>query len=136
MEIPTHTGRAHLWMRTLGSPVLWVANAFLALLLWGDGIINTFPETYEYSRYLAPITDLHWHWKVIVILVVNIILFVELSFRTVGKRERQRDDYGDRSVTAPAERAVSPFPAVNIRIGCETHSGRLPRWPTPGREGR
>jgi hypothetical protein len=93
MEKPTHTGRVYLWMRTLASPILWGANAFLALLLWGDGIINTFPETYEYSRYLAPITDLHWHWKVIITLVLNIILFVELSFRAVGKGERQRDEY-------------------------------------------
>jgi hypothetical protein len=30
---------------------------------------------------------------VIITLVVNIILFVELSFRAVGKRERQRDEY-------------------------------------------
>ena len=34
-----------------------------------------------------------WHWKVIITLAVNVVLFVEVSFRAVRKRERQRDEY-------------------------------------------
>lgn len=93
MEMPPYTTRGYLWMQTLGSPVVWGANAVLALLLWGDVIVKTFPDTEDYFRYLAPLTDLPWHWKVIITLVVNVVLFVEVAFRAVRKRERQRDEY-------------------------------------------
>lgn len=93
MEMPPYTTRGYLWMRTLGSLIVWGTNAVLALLLWGDVIANTFPDTENYFRYLALLTDLPWQWKVIITLVVNAVLFVEVSFRAVRKRERQRDEY-------------------------------------------
>ncbi len=93
MEMPPYTTRGYLWMQTLGSPVVWAANAVLALLLWGNAIAETLPATQEYFRYLAPVTDLPWHWKVIITLAVNLVLFVEVAFRAVRKRERQRDAY-------------------------------------------
>lgn len=80
-------------MQTLGSPVVWAANAVLALLLWGDVIGSRVPETLDYFRYLAPLTDLPWHWKVIITLAMNAVLLVEVAFRAVRKRERQRDEY-------------------------------------------
>ena len=91
--MPPSTTRGYLWMQTLGSPVVWGANALLALILWGDVIARTFPDTADYFRYLAQLTDLPWHWKVIITLIVNAVLFVEVSFRAVRKRERQRDEY-------------------------------------------
>lgn len=93
MEMPPHTTRGYLWLQTLGSPVVWAANAVLALLLWGDVIGTTLPDTQPYFLYLAPLTDLPWHWKVIITLAVNVVLFVEVAFRAVRKRERQRDEY-------------------------------------------
>jgi hypothetical protein len=93
MEVPPSTTRAYLWMQTLGSPFVWAVNALLAVLLWGDLIASRFPETDEYFRYLAQVTDLPWHWKVIITLAVNVVLFVEVSFRAVRKREGQRDEY-------------------------------------------
>jgi hypothetical protein len=93
MEMPPSTTRGYFWMQTLGSPAVWAANAVLALLLWGNGIVETLPATQDYFRYLSPLTDLPWHWKVIITLAVNIVLFVEVAFRAVRKRERQRDEY-------------------------------------------
>jgi hypothetical protein len=72
---------------------MWGANAVLALLLWGDVMAKTFPDTEDYFRYLTLLTDLPWHWKVIITLVVNVVLSVEVSFLAVRKRERQRDEY-------------------------------------------
>ncbi len=72
---------------------MWAANAVLALLLWGDLVSTWIPETQEYFRYLAPLTDLPWHWKVIITLAVNVVLFLEVAFRAVRKRELQRDEY-------------------------------------------
>jgi hypothetical protein len=93
MEMPPNTTRGYLWMQTLGSPVVWAVNAVLAVLLWGDVAADKLPDTQQYFRYLAPVTDLPWHWKVIIALAVNVILFVEVAFRAVRKRERQRDEY-------------------------------------------
>jgi hypothetical protein len=93
MEMPPNTTRAYLWVQTLGSPLVWAANAVLAVILWGDVIAEKLPDTQNYFRYLAPATDLPWHWKVIITLAVNAVLFVEVAFRAVRKRERQRDEY-------------------------------------------
>lgn len=93
VQVPPHTTRGHLWMQTLGSPILWLMNAVLALILWADQLFNRFPSIDDYVRYLTFVTDLPWHWKVIITLVVNLFLFVEISFRTVRKGERERDEY-------------------------------------------
>jgi hypothetical protein len=93
MEMPPNATRSYFWMQILGSPIIWGMNAVLALLLWGDVIAKTFPVTDDYFRYLAPLTALSWQWKVIITLVVNIVLLLEVSLRTVHKGERQRDEY-------------------------------------------
>lgn len=93
MEIPPRTTRAYLWLQILGSPILWSLNTVLALLLWGDLIAEKFPVTAEYFGYLNSITELPWQWKLLITLLVNIFLLVEVSFRVVQKRERQRDEY-------------------------------------------
>lgn len=93
MEMPPYSTRGYLWMGILASPIVWGANAVLALPLWGEAVAKTFPDSENYFRYLALLTDLPWYWKVIITLVVNVVLFLEVSFRVVRKRERQRDEY-------------------------------------------
>src|SRR5215470_10845277 len=91
METPPNITRGYLWMEILANPILWGMNALLALLLWGDFIASKFPATDDYFRYLAPLTALPWQWRASITIVVNIVLFLELSFRAVGNRERQRN---------------------------------------------
>ena len=93
METPPPATRGSLWMQILGSPLIWGVNAVLGLVLWGDVIANYYPATDDYFHYLAPVSSLPWQWKATITLVVNLALFLELSFRAVRNRERQRDQY-------------------------------------------
>jgi hypothetical protein len=93
METPPHATRGSRWMQILFSPLIWAVNAVLGLVLWGDVIANYYPATDDYFHYLAPVTSLPWQWKAAITLVVNLVLFLEVSFRAVRNRERQSDQY-------------------------------------------
>jgi hypothetical protein len=93
MEIPVRTSRRSVWGATLGSPITWVVNAAIALLVWNDSITRIFPETENFFSYLAFLTDLPLHWKIIVLLGANVLLVVEGAAGAIRKRERQRDEY-------------------------------------------
>ena len=95
----------------------------------GDVIANTFPDTENYFRYLALLTDLPWQWKVIITLVVNAVLFVEVSFRAVRKRERQRDEYRMKlqQIEQARPRIVPNEPDAEYAITPTSPTGRATR---------
>jgi len=61
--------------------------------VWNDSITRIFPETENFFNYLAFLTDLPLHWKIIILLGANILLVVEGAAGAIRKRERQRDEY-------------------------------------------
>jgi len=93
MEISIPNGRRSVWGATLGSTITWVVNAVIALLLWSDSITKIFPETENFFRYLASLTDLPLPWKIIILLGANVLLVVEGAAGAIRKREMQRDEY-------------------------------------------
>jgi len=93
MEIPLHSGRGSVWGATLGSPITWVVNAVIALLAWGDSITRIFPEAENLLSHFTFLSDLPWHWKVIILLGANTFLVVEGAAGVIRQREKQRDEY-------------------------------------------
>ena len=93
MERSQTAGRRSVWGETLASPITWGVNAIIALLAWSDSVTKIFPSTADFFSNFAPFTDLPWHWKVIILLGINIFFLVEGAARAIRKRERQRDEY-------------------------------------------
>jgi hypothetical protein len=93
MEAAQRITRRSVWAGLLFSPILWGVNGLLALLAWGDSIANLLPDTQEFLHQITLLSDLPWYWKVIIMLVANIVLVVEEAFRAIRKREKQRDEY-------------------------------------------
>jgi hypothetical protein len=77
-------------------PLAWIVDGVLVLLDYGDLIAKIFPETEEFFKKAPLLSGLPWYWKVITLLIVNILLIWEGAFRAVRKRERQRDEYKKR----------------------------------------
>jgi hypothetical protein len=93
MEIPAHNSRRSVWVETLASPLTWGINAVIAVLAWNDPIIRMVPATTDFFGYFTFLTDQPWHWKVILLLGINILLVVEGAAKAIRKRESQRDAY-------------------------------------------
>jgi hypothetical protein len=73
-----------------------IVNALLLLLDYGDLISKTFPTAKnpkEWLEDIAFLSGLPWYWKLITLLIANILLIGEGAFRAIRKRERQRDGY-------------------------------------------
>lgn len=77
-------------------PLMLTVNGILLVLDWGDLASELFPSTKEWLARAAFLSSLPWYWKVIIILVANILLLGEGAFRAIRKREVQRDRYAAR----------------------------------------
>jgi hypothetical protein len=105
---------------TLWRPfVAWV-DGVLLLLHYGDLIAKVFPDSKEFLEKAAFLSGLPWYWKVITLLVVNMLLMWEGAFRAVRKRENQRD-----ALTAQVARLTAP-------VSDEEESSIVARHGIPG----
>jgi hypothetical protein len=92
-ETPRRATGWSTYRETLWGPLIWGVDGVLLLLAYGDLAAKLFPDSENLFKKLAVLSSLPWYWKVIIILVANILLMGRGALTALRKRELQRDSY-------------------------------------------